>query len=171
MICNSILRHYLGHRTLQEYTDIQDFAECQLTVKRMKYFWLFSPMQLLTHGQWWSIFRIQRRQTLQYKINHLYACTGMWVCIHAYNYFFDTGKLLKQKIIFLAQWVSTSDGLLTRLRPIPASGTRYSPILTGSVGIRYRLVLSRYQHWYHKHKRYFLCWLVKLQRWSNTSLD
>jgi len=39
---------------------------CLLTVKSMKYFWLFSPMQLLTHGQWWSIFRIQRRQTLKY---------------------------------------------------------------------------------------------------------
>jgi len=39
---------------------------CLLTVKSMKYFWLCSPMQLLTHGQWWSIFRIQRRQTLKY---------------------------------------------------------------------------------------------------------
>lgn len=35
-----------------------------LTVKSTKYFWLFSPTQLLTQGQWWSIFRIQRLQTL-----------------------------------------------------------------------------------------------------------
>ena len=36
-----------------------------LTVNKTKNFWLFSPTQLLTHGQWWSIFRIQRRQTLK----------------------------------------------------------------------------------------------------------
>lgn len=36
-----------------------------LTVKSTKYFWLFSPTQLLTQGQWWSIFRMQRLQTLQ----------------------------------------------------------------------------------------------------------
>lgn len=36
-----------------------------LTVNRTKYFWLFSPTQLLTQGQWWSIFRIHRLQTLQ----------------------------------------------------------------------------------------------------------
>lgn len=35
-----------------------------LTVKSTKYFWLFSPTQLLTQGQWWSIFRMQRLQTL-----------------------------------------------------------------------------------------------------------
>ena len=31
-----------------------------LTVKSTKYFWLFSPTQLLTQGQWWSIFLIHR---------------------------------------------------------------------------------------------------------------
>lgn len=36
-----------------------------LTVKSTKYFWLFSPTQLLTQGQWWSIFRMHRLQTLQ----------------------------------------------------------------------------------------------------------
>lgn len=36
-----------------------------LTVKSTKYFWLFSPTQLLTQGQWWSIFRMQRLQTLR----------------------------------------------------------------------------------------------------------
>ena len=36
-----------------------------LTVNKTKNFWLFSPTQLLTHGQWWSILRIQRRQTLK----------------------------------------------------------------------------------------------------------
>lgn len=33
-------------------------------MKSTKYFWLFSPTQLLTQGQWWSIFRMQRLQTL-----------------------------------------------------------------------------------------------------------
>lgn len=36
-----------------------------LTVNSTKYFWLFSPTQLLTHGQWWSIFRIHLLQTLK----------------------------------------------------------------------------------------------------------
>lgn len=36
----------------------------ELTVKSTKYFWLFSPTQLLTQGQWWSIFLMQRLQTL-----------------------------------------------------------------------------------------------------------
>lgn len=36
-----------------------------LTVNRTKYFWLFSPTQLLTQGQWWSIFRMHRLQTLK----------------------------------------------------------------------------------------------------------
>lgn len=36
----------------------------KLTVKSTKYFWLFSPTQLFTHGQWWSILRMQRLQTL-----------------------------------------------------------------------------------------------------------
>lgn len=35
-------------------------------VNSTKYFWLFSPTQLLTHGQWWSIFRIHLLQTLQW---------------------------------------------------------------------------------------------------------
>jgi len=35
-----------------------------LTVKSTKYFWLFSPTQLLTQGQWWSIFRIHLRKIL-----------------------------------------------------------------------------------------------------------
>lgn len=34
-------------------------------MKSTKYFWLFSPTQLLTQGQWWSIFRMQRLQTLR----------------------------------------------------------------------------------------------------------
>lgn len=37
----------------------------RLTVNRTKYFWLFSPTQLLTQGQWWSIFRMHRLQTLK----------------------------------------------------------------------------------------------------------
>jgi len=36
-----------------------------LTVNRIKNFWLLWPTQLLTHGQWWSIFRIQRWHMLQ----------------------------------------------------------------------------------------------------------
>lgn len=36
-----------------------------LTVNRTKYFWLFSPTQLLTQGQWWSIFRMHRLHTLK----------------------------------------------------------------------------------------------------------
>ena len=44
----------------------------QLTVKRTKYFWLFSPTQLLTQGQWWSILRMHRRQTLKHA--HKHAC-------------------------------------------------------------------------------------------------
>lgn len=35
-----------------------------LTVNSTKYFWLLSPTQLLTQGQWWSIFLMQRLQTL-----------------------------------------------------------------------------------------------------------
>lgn len=34
-------------------------------MKSTKYFWLVSPTQLFTQGQWWSIFRIQRLQTLK----------------------------------------------------------------------------------------------------------
>ena len=50
-----------------------------LTVKSTKYFWLFSPTQLLTQGQWWSIFRMHRLQTLlndkdDKKIN--YSCAA-----------------------------------------------------------------------------------------------
>ena len=37
-----------------------------LTVKSTKNFWLFSPTQLLTQGQWWSIFRIHLWQTEQW---------------------------------------------------------------------------------------------------------
>lgn len=35
-----------------------------LTVNSTKYFWLFSPTQLFTQGQWWSIFLMQRLHTL-----------------------------------------------------------------------------------------------------------
>lgn len=35
-------------------------------VKSTKYFWLFSPTQLFTQGQWWSIFLMQRLHTLQW---------------------------------------------------------------------------------------------------------
>ena len=35
-------------------------------VNRTKYFWFFSPTQLLIQGQWWSIFRMHRLQTLQW---------------------------------------------------------------------------------------------------------
>lgn len=38
---------------------------CFLTVKSTKYFWLFSPTQLFTQGQWWSIFLMQRLHTLR----------------------------------------------------------------------------------------------------------
>jgi len=38
-----------------------------LTVKRMKNFWLLCPTQLLTHGQWWSIFWIHRWHILQHR--------------------------------------------------------------------------------------------------------
>lgn len=36
------------------------------TVNRTKYFLLFSPTQLFTHGQWWSILRIHRWHTEQW---------------------------------------------------------------------------------------------------------
>ena len=36
-----------------------------LTVKSTKNLWFFSPTQLFTHGQWWSIFRIHRLQILK----------------------------------------------------------------------------------------------------------
>lgn len=36
------------------------------TVNRTKNFWFPSPTQLLTQGQWWSIFRIHRWQTEQW---------------------------------------------------------------------------------------------------------
>lgn len=55
-------------------------------VNRTKYFWLFSPTQLLTQGQWWSILRMHRLQTLQWcarsglmlqHLGHLYTtCPG-----------------------------------------------------------------------------------------------
>lgn len=35
-------------------------------VNNTKNFWFVSPTQLLTQGQWWSIFRIHRLQTLQW---------------------------------------------------------------------------------------------------------
>lgn len=34
-------------------------------MKSTKNFWFFSPTQLFTHGQWWSIFLIQRLHTLR----------------------------------------------------------------------------------------------------------
>lgn len=37
---------------------------CVLTVKSTKYLWFFSPTQLLTQGQWWSIFLIHLLQVL-----------------------------------------------------------------------------------------------------------
>lgn len=43
-------------------------AGVRLTVKRTKYFWFDSPTQLFTHGQWWSIFRMQRLQMLRREI-------------------------------------------------------------------------------------------------------
>lgn len=52
--------HENHHFTMPHYNFIR-----WLTVKSTKYFWLFSPTQLLTQGQWWSIFRMQRLQTLQ----------------------------------------------------------------------------------------------------------
>lgn len=52
--------HENSHFMMPHYNFI-----CGLTAKSTKYFWLFSPTQLLTHGQWWSIFRMQRLQTLQ----------------------------------------------------------------------------------------------------------
>lgn len=38
---------------------------CSLTVNRTKNLWFFSPTQLFTHGQWWSIFRMHRLQILE----------------------------------------------------------------------------------------------------------
>ena len=35
-------------------------------VKSKKYFWLSSPTQLLTQGQWWSFLRMQRPHTMQW---------------------------------------------------------------------------------------------------------
>lgn len=57
-----------------------------LTVNSTKYFWLFSPTQLLTHGQWWSIFRMHLLQTLKEHRSLLTALfipgtqdfTGVW---------------------------------------------------------------------------------------------
>lgn len=40
-----------------------------LTVKRIKYFWLFCPTQLFTKTQWWSIRLIHRLQTLVEETN------------------------------------------------------------------------------------------------------
>lgn len=40
---------------------------CSLTVNRTKNLWFFSPTQLFTQGQWWSIFRIHRLQILKEK--------------------------------------------------------------------------------------------------------
>lgn len=40
---------------------------CSLTVNRTKNLWFFSPTQLFTHGQWWSIFRMHRLQILEEK--------------------------------------------------------------------------------------------------------
>ena len=37
-----------------------------LTVNKTKYFWLFSPTQLLTQGQWWSIFLKTKRAIREY---------------------------------------------------------------------------------------------------------
>lgn len=45
-----------------------------LTVNSTKYFWLFSPTQLLTHGQWWSILRMHLLQTLK---EHRYLLTAL----------------------------------------------------------------------------------------------
>jgi hypothetical protein len=36
-----------------------------LTVNNTKYFWLFSPTQLFTHGQWWSIFRMHLKHRVE----------------------------------------------------------------------------------------------------------
>lgn len=46
------------------YTGHQ-IKECWLTVNNTKYFWLFSPTQLFTHGQWWSIFRMHLKQKVE----------------------------------------------------------------------------------------------------------
>lgn len=55
----------LAHENCQFLKPHYDNLIRALTVKSTKYFWLFSPTQLLTQGQWWSIFRMQRLQTLQ----------------------------------------------------------------------------------------------------------
>lgn len=41
------------------------FSNLILTVNKTKNFWLLSPTQLLTQGQWWSIFLIHLWQTLK----------------------------------------------------------------------------------------------------------
>lgn len=57
-----IMQH--KRRNLQGVFFVNLQINSRLTVKSTKYFWLFSPTQLLTQGQWWSIFRMQRLQTL-----------------------------------------------------------------------------------------------------------
>ena len=65
----------LWMRELSILTAVSECMHCQfccwlyvtvLTVKRTKYFWLFSPTQLFTQGQWWSIFLIHLWQTLKH---------------------------------------------------------------------------------------------------------
>lgn len=51
----------------------------ELTVNRAKYFWLPSPTQLLTHGQWWSIFFTHLPHTLQKGAPIIQACIGLYL--------------------------------------------------------------------------------------------
>lgn len=54
----------------EKYTNLQLLKHllnpdnCVLTVKSTKNLWFFSPTQLLTQGQWWSIFLIHLLQIL-----------------------------------------------------------------------------------------------------------
>lgn len=73
------------------------FLNLILTVNKTKNFWLLSPTQLLTQGQWWSIFLIHLWQTLKritkmskiYKLvfMHLYLLEILSYC-PAYKQFF-----------------------------------------------------------------------------------
>lgn len=55
---NEYVKHILKCNTLVKPDS------CVLTVKRTKNLWFFSPTQLLTQGQWWSIFLMHLLQIL-----------------------------------------------------------------------------------------------------------
>lgn len=54
----------------------QNLQLSALTVKSTKKRWFFSPTQLFTHGQWWSIFRMHLLQILQRRAHFSALCSG-----------------------------------------------------------------------------------------------